>query len=1064
MNIRIFVLFLSGLLLIANSTIAQTNSAGLPYVWLERIRTNAFEGGQSGLLNIKCSPTYTNGVTVLLAASGTASNGVDYVQIPEAIAIPAGSTNVLLEIQAIDDAISEPPTETAIISIRTATNFYSLSPNYGPSSGGVNIRDNDNVSPTVTIIAPANESTFNGPGNIQLQAQANDSDGWIKRVEFYRGTILLGSVLGQDLTNVYSFIWSNAQPASAPYVITARAYDNFDVKSTSAPVSIAIVGTANQSPTATMLSPANGSVFNLPTNILLRASATDSDGTVSTVQFFRGTTFIGNGVTAETANSYSFIWSNAVAGEYAISTVATDNLQARGTSAPVNIQIVGAPVQPKVRIVNPTNNASFTAPARIEISADPITNAAAIVAVEFFAGTNSIGSVTNTNSLGRYFLAWTNVSAGSYVLTAKAKSNQGSSTTSEPVQISVIEADPQPTVVSITAVDPEAGEGSQAGTSISGNTALFKLERSGSTNTSLAVSISVGGTASNGVDFVSIPGTITIPAGSKVAQIVLSPIDDQLVESNENVIISIIAPLCAAVYPPPPGCYEVGGQGFAVATILDNDFVNEPPSVRVTSPTNGSVFFGPLNVPVAAEASDSNGQVTRVDFYAGDRWLGADLTAPYSVTWSNALPGIYGVKAKATDNLGGVRMSEPVSVTIRAATEISFVRRTLPVWYVPGVKLRVNLRAEPFTNTTSYSIEDLPPAGWTVNSVLNGAVDSNDGKVKFGPFNDGLPRSFSYEVTPPATIKGEKRFFGNGFANGVTSPILGASVIVNAPAHPADRSGTNFIMSVEEVNAYSQAWRKNERWAISPNPIPVNYVTRAGFVYASGGGYALSTNYPTPFPPLLWVSTNATTPVEVPSNSGTIGWTTNRMGTAVSSIPTNYAIGVPMTVTIQVTPSTSVFAHALEERPPIGWIVTNISHDGVYNRETGQIRWGLFLTNTNRLLSYDVIPTSANAPASAYFSGVASFDGINVPITGQRQTRRTTTSQPAKLESVKILSDGNRLLTFTGEAGVGYVLEATTNFVDWVNIEALLNNDGVLQYIDLSTNEDQRFYRAVPAD
>ena len=69
--------------------------------------------------------------------------------------------------------------------------------------------------------------------------------------------------------------------------------------------------------------------------ITLSANAADSDGTVTQVQFFRGTTSLG----VDTSAPYSVTWNNAAAGSYALKAVATDNNGATGTSALVNITV-----------------------------------------------------------------------------------------------------------------------------------------------------------------------------------------------------------------------------------------------------------------------------------------------------------------------------------------------------------------------------------------------------------------------------------------------------------------------------------------------------------------------------------------------------------------------------------------------------------------------------------------------------------------------------------------------------------------------------------------------------
>jgi hypothetical protein len=114
------------------------------------------------------------------------------------------------------------------------------------------------------------------------------------------------------------------------------------------------------------------------------------------------------------------------------------------------------------------------------------------------------------------------------------------------------------------------------------NTATFEVRRSGLTNDALTVFYSIGGTANNGVDYVALPGTVTIPAGRRAAQIVIVPVDDKLVEGNETVILSLTVPPTANILPPQ---YQIGSPGRAGAVILDNDYVLAP----VTRLSDGSV-------------------------------------------------------------------------------------------------------------------------------------------------------------------------------------------------------------------------------------------------------------------------------------------------------------------------------------------------------------------------------------------------------------------------------------------------------------------------------------------
>ncbi len=92
---------------------------------------------------------------------------------------------------------------------------------------------------------------------------------------------------------------------------------------------------------------------------------------------------------------------------------------------------------------------------------------------------------------------------------------------------------------------------------------------------------------------------------------------------------------------------------------------NKAPSVTITSPTNGAVFKRGVRIPIEASASDSDGTVSKVEFFRGDgaTKLGEDTTAPYSFVWKGS-PGTHVLRARATDNGGAVTLSDPVSIQV----------------------------------------------------------------------------------------------------------------------------------------------------------------------------------------------------------------------------------------------------------------------------------------------------------------------------------------------------------------------------------------------------------------
>src|SRR6185437_2957291 len=89
--------------------------------------------------------------------------------------------------------------------------------------------------------------------------------------------------------------------------------------------------------------------YTAPASVTITATASDADGTVSSVKFYNGNTLLGTSTIAP----YSFTWANVAAGTYVITAVATDNSGAATTSAAVDITVTAA-VTSTADITGPT--------------------------------------------------------------------------------------------------------------------------------------------------------------------------------------------------------------------------------------------------------------------------------------------------------------------------------------------------------------------------------------------------------------------------------------------------------------------------------------------------------------------------------------------------------------------------------------------------------------------------------------------------------------------------------------------------------------------------------------
>lgn len=377
-----------------------------------------------------------------------------------------------------------------------------------------------NTPPSVSLASPLNGASYTAPASITLAATASDLEGTIAKVDFYQGTTLLYS----DVSAPYSYNWTGV--AAGPYNFSAVATDNLGTSTTSSTVSL-VVG-SNPAPVVSLTSPANNAKYTAPATISLTATATDANGSIAKVDFYRGTTLL----YSDASSPYSYNWSGVAAGTYSITAVATDNLGASTTSTAASI-VVSGNTPPVVSLTSPANNSTYTSPASITITASASDVGGSISKVEFYRGSTLLA----TDASSPYSYSWTGVAAGTYSITAKATDNTSLTTTSS------------------------------------------------------AVTVIVG---------------------------------------------------------------------------------NAPPTVSITSPANNASFTFPASITINATAADANGTVSRVEFYSGNTKLGEDLSSPYSYTWSNAAVGTYTVTAKATDNGNAATTSSAVTIVVKAPTATEF--------------------------------------------------------------------------------------------------------------------------------------------------------------------------------------------------------------------------------------------------------------------------------------------------------------------------------------------------------------------------------------------------------
>ncbi len=415
------------------------------------------------------------------------------------------------------------------------------------------------------------------------------------------------------------------------YTLTAKATDNQGAATLSAPVHLtvtnpppAISAIADQNvpqDTSTAPIPFTISDAAFPATSLVVTADSSNTTLLPIANILLGGTGSARTVTARPAPNQS--------GQARVTLTVRDG---GGLNASTAFGLTVTPVNhpPIVPILSPSNGASFVAPAQVTISANATDSDGRIIKVEFFQGSIKLGEATSAP----YSFLWGNVSAGAYTITVKATDDQGATTISAPVNVTV--KNPPPTISAIadqSAVQdtPTAAIPFTVGDAVLPAASLVVLVDSSNQTLLPVANILLGGTGAN--------RTVTLkPAASQSGQ--------------ATVTLTV---------------QDGGGLSASSTFVFRVTAVNRSPLVSIVSPSNGASFSAPANLTIAANATDSDGSVRKVEFFQGITKLGEAAAAPYNFFWNNVGAGTYILTAKATDNQGATTVSASVNVTVKNA-------------------------------------------------------------------------------------------------------------------------------------------------------------------------------------------------------------------------------------------------------------------------------------------------------------------------------------------------------------------------------------------------------------
>jgi hypothetical protein len=115
---------------------------------------------------------------------------------------------------------------------------------------------------------------------------------------------------------------------------------------------------------------------------------------------------------------------------------------------------------------------------------------------------------------------------------------------------------------------------------------------------------------------------------------------------------------------------------YGIPLLYNND---QAPSVTLTNAATGTVNV-PADVTLHASASDSDGSIAQVGFYANGVLVSSVAKSPFTLPAHISTPGNVNFTAVATDNLGLTSTSGPVAVTASGPMTSMSVTNGLQLW------------------------------------------------------------------------------------------------------------------------------------------------------------------------------------------------------------------------------------------------------------------------------------------------------------------------------------------------------------------------------------------------
>jgi endoglucanase len=256
---------------------------------------------------------------------------------------------------------------------------------------------------------------------------------------------------------------------------------------------------------------------------------------------------------------------------------------------------------------------------------------------------------------------------------------------------------------------------------------------------------------------------------------------------------------------------------------------NIPPSVTITSPETNSAYDTTQFIVVNVDASDSDGNIAKVELYNHDTLLLSKSAAPYSFIINDLVKGAYRLMVKAYDNNGGTATSSEVDITV-SDIEFTILPMQLEFFKVATVapgEAEFKWRTTVEINTSHFEIEyyNQQISSW---STLGEVVASGNTAIERDYSFIGHLETGSYQVRLKQVLKdGNFSYSAIRSLNMNSSSSLFSLYVHSRKLIIRSSMSTNYHVKVFDLNGRaiaSSSLSSNTGEINLPNVIPGFYI------------------------------------------------------------------------------------------------------------------------------------------------------------------------------------------------------------------------------------------------